>query len=222
MASEVDICNLALAHLGDEATIASLKPPEGSAQAEHASRFYPIARDTLLEMHTWSFASKRASMASYVNNIEQWDYAYAVPADLMTATAVISPDAGNDYSTTYFTNNEYQNSPSIAAGTYVPQPYALEVDATGNLLIYTNQEKALLRYQAKITDTTKFPPLFIEALSWHLAGMLAGPVIKGDAGAAESKRCNTMMAAYLIQAKESDARQRVSKPEHVVPWVTGR
>jgi len=222
MASEVDICNLALAHLGDEATIASLKPPEGSAQAEHASRFYPIARDTLLEMHTWSFAGKRAKMASYVNTIEQWDYAYAAPADLMTATSVISPDAGNDYSTTYFTNNEYQNSPSIAAGTYVPQPYALEVDATGNLVIYANQENALLRYQAKITDTTKFPPLFIEALSWHLAGMLAGPVIKGDAGAAESKRCNTMMAAYLIQAKESDARQRLSKPEHVVPWVTGR
>lgn len=27
MASEIDICNLALAHLGDTATIASLSPP---------------------------------------------------------------------------------------------------------------------------------------------------------------------------------------------------
>ena len=61
MATEVDICNLALAHLGDDATIASINPPEGSAQAEKAARFYPIARNTLLELHSWNFAScKRA------------------------------------------------------------------------------------------------------------------------------------------------------------------
>lgn len=51
MASEVDICNLALARLGDNATVASIDPPEGSAQAEHCARFYAIARDSLLEMH---------------------------------------------------------------------------------------------------------------------------------------------------------------------------
>ncbi|NBQ76422.1 MAG: hypothetical protein EBU14_13895, partial [Acetobacteraceae bacterium] len=59
MASEVDICNLALANLGDTATVASINPPEGSAQSEHCSRFYPIARDTLLEMHNWNFSTRR-------------------------------------------------------------------------------------------------------------------------------------------------------------------
>ena len=63
MASEVDICNLALSHLGDNATVASIDPPEGSAQAEHCSRFYPIARDTLLEMHNWNFSTRRAVLA---------------------------------------------------------------------------------------------------------------------------------------------------------------
>lgn len=29
MASEIDICNLALARLGDEANVASIQPPEG-------------------------------------------------------------------------------------------------------------------------------------------------------------------------------------------------
>ena len=46
MASDVDVCNLALAHLGDEATVASISPPEGSAQAGHCARFYPMARDS--------------------------------------------------------------------------------------------------------------------------------------------------------------------------------
>ncbi len=50
MPSVVDLCNLALAYLGDDATVASIDPPEGSAQAEHCQRFYPIARDTLLQM----------------------------------------------------------------------------------------------------------------------------------------------------------------------------
>ena len=53
MASEIAICNLALSHLGDAANIASIDPPEGSAQAEHCATFYPIARDSLLEMHDW-------------------------------------------------------------------------------------------------------------------------------------------------------------------------
>ena len=60
MSSEVAICNLALAHLGDSATVASIDPPEGSAQSEHCARFYPIARDALLEMHAWKFATRRA------------------------------------------------------------------------------------------------------------------------------------------------------------------
>jgi hypothetical protein len=63
VASEVDICNLALGHIGDSATVSSINPPEGSAQAEHCSRFYPIARDSLLEMHNWGFATKRTNLA---------------------------------------------------------------------------------------------------------------------------------------------------------------
>ena len=34
MADAVSICNLALAHIGEEATIISLDPPEGSAEAK--------------------------------------------------------------------------------------------------------------------------------------------------------------------------------------------
>ena len=71
MASEVDICNLALAHLGDSATVASINPPEGSAQAEMCQRFYPIARDSLLEMHNWGFATRRKALAQLNNTSKQ-------------------------------------------------------------------------------------------------------------------------------------------------------
>ena len=56
----------------------------------------------------------------------------------------------------------------------------------------------MLRYQAFITDPSLvFHLYFVITLSWHLASMLAGPVIKGDQGAAEAKRSTQMMTNYF-------------------------
>ena len=222
MATEVDICNLALAHLGDDATIASLSPPEGSAQAEKAARFYPIARNSLLEMHTWNFASKRGNLALTTNSLDQWDYAYAAPADMMNPVAIISPSAQNDYATRMSAGDTpggitSNYAPTIVAGQYSPQQFAVE-----GTYIYTNQENAMLRYQAYVTDSSIFSPLFVTTLSWHLASMLAGPIIKGDQGAAEAKRSIQMMQGYLTQAKQSDNLHRDITVEHIVPWTSGR
>jgi hypothetical protein len=226
MASIVEICNLALAHLGDDATVSSIDPPEGSSQAEHCARFYPIARDSLLQLHTWSFASKRISLALLSMPYTMWLYSYACPADMMTAVAVLPPEAENDYAIKPFSTDmsgfSWVNAPFVAAGSYVPQQFQIETDTAGNKVIYTNQQDAILRYQALVTDTTKFDPLFVVALSWHLASMLAGPVIKGDRGASESKRCAQMMFGYLQQARASDAMQRNVRVEHITPWVSGR
>ena len=71
MSSVIDICNLALSHLGDTATVASIDPPEGSAQAEHCSRFYPVARDAMLELFNWKFATRRATLA--LLTADSWD-----------------------------------------------------------------------------------------------------------------------------------------------------
>ena len=222
MATEVDICNLALAHLGDDATIASLSPPEGSAQAEKAARFYPIARNNLLEMHTWNFAAKRGILALTTNTLDQWDYAYVAPADMMNPVAIISPSSQNDYATRMSAGDTpggitSNYAPTIVAGQYTPQQFAVE-----GTYIYTNQENAMLRYQAYVTDPSIFSPLFVTTLSWHLASMLAGPIIKGDQGMAEAKRSTQMMQGYLTQAKQSDNLHRDITVEHIVPWTSGR
>lgn len=216
MASEIDICNLALGHLGDVATIASIDPPEGSAQAEHCARFYPIARDALLEMHAWSFATKRVQLAQLGSGWPEWDYSYAQPSDALVMIAVLPPSSTDDYSTVA---TGVQIS---AGGSYVPQPFSCEINADGADVIYTDQAEAVLRYTALVTDTTKFSPLFIVALSWQLASMLAGPILKGDAGASEAKRCAAMAQAYLAKAKESDAGQRRINLQHNVGWIAGR
>lgn len=226
MASEVDICNLALSFLGDTATLSSINPPEGSAQSDHCHRFYPIARDSLLQMHNWSFSSKRVTLSMVTMPWTNWKYAYACPSDCLDVVSVLPPDAEDDYSTRFVPNDTpyygLNYSPVIAAGRYVPQAYQLEVDPSGTKVIYTNQEDAILRYQALISDTTKFSPLFTMTLAWHLASMLAGPLIKGDAGAAEGKRCIQFMSQYLAQAMQQDSLQRDTKMEQIVPWQAGR
>lgn len=226
MASEIDICNLALGHLGDNATVSSIFPPEGSAQAEHCARFYPIARDALLEMHNWNFSMRRINLAELTNNWPEWKYAYALPADAINIIAVMPPDAHDDYATRFLPTDTpsfaHNYSPMISAGRYSPQDFTVEVGDDGNHILYTNQEKAMLRYTMYVTDTTSYSPLFVMALSWQLAAMLAGPILKGDAGSAEAKRCTQMAMGYVSSAKSSDSNQRRNSIEHIVPWTSGR
>ena len=52
--------------------------------------------------------------------------------------------------------------------------------------------------------------------------MLAGPIIKGDVGAAEGKRCYQMFQAHFVEATQSDSVQRSIHPQQIVPWMSGR
>lgn len=223
MASEIDICNLALAHLGDTATVSSINPPDPSAQAQHCARFYPIARDALLEKHSWGFATKRQPLALLGTAVDgtaptEWAYSYALPSDAINILAVLPSDAVDDYST----GLNYGNMLQAQGGNYIPQPFDCETDAEGRGVVYTDQENAMLRYTGVVSDTARFSPLFVLALSWNLASMLAGSIIKGDAGAAEAKRCIGMLQQVLDSAVDSDAGQRRVQPTHNVAWMAGR
>ena len=80
MASDVDICNLALSFLGDDANVSSISPPEGSQQSEHCARFYPIARDGLLQMHNWNWASRRVALSQTISGIKPGVFYQGLPS----------------------------------------------------------------------------------------------------------------------------------------------
>lgn len=217
MASEVDICNLALAHLGDDASIISIDPPEGSAQAAHCAQMYPIARDFILDSNRWSFCTRRIQLAELTNTNTAWLYAYAVPDDALDVFSIVPNDATDDYGST--TSDNWGSQVSQA---YTPQPYTLESDDSGNTVIYTNQQNAVARYIIRVTETGKFPPTLVVAISWQLASFLAGVVVKGDAGAAMGLRCQQFADKFTAQAKQSDAQQQRLSVQQVVPWMAVR
>lgn len=192
MASVIDICNLALAHLGDKATVSAISPPDGSVQAEHCSRFYPIARGVLLETHPWHFATRRIALTkiSTTELPDSWTYAYSLPNLCIRPQAVLLSESTDDT---------------------LAQDYELESLSDGSSVIFTNVEDAVLKYTLSVTDTTKYPQLVVVALSRLLASYLAGPIIKGKVGTAVSEaQLKQYMQVDLPLAKSADAMSRKS------------
>lgn len=185
MASEVDICNLALSHFGQDASISSISPPDGSAEAEHARRFYPIARNEMLEAHPWTFATKRVLLAEQVNDRDDWAYRYALPADCLKPRRVL-PDGYTD------TEND--------GVTYEWEGASL----------YTNEATATLVYTYLQTDTTKFSPLFVIALSYLLASYLSGPIAKDPSGRTQNA-LRAAATAELGKARMSNANASTTR-----------
>lgn len=219
MASAVDICNLSLGHLGDDATVSSITPPEGSAQAEHCARFYPIARDLCLESHEWGFATKRANLALLADTPPPgFQFVYAMPANCRNVIDLVDPVALDDH--LYHGHGELWRNEARE-----PVPYELETRNDGTQVIYTNLENAQIRYVFGVTDTTKFSAQFVDAVAWLLAAYLAGPIIKGDAGMQVAKYMMGAFSASISQAKISDANNRRrsrAQSERAPNWIASR
>lgn len=186
MASVPDICNLALGHLGDSATVTSISPPDGSIQAAHCQRLYPIARDIVLEKHPWSFATVRVVAASVTNPLVSWSYAYALPTNCLRLVSVLPQTVQDDTAT---------------------EPFIIEQDGSGGGVVYCNTQAATFRHIIRVTDTTKYSSSVVETISYRLASFLAGPVLKGKVGVQMSGSMMSLFKDTLATAQELDANQ---------------
>lgn len=211
MASVVDICNLALAHLGDDANIASIDPPEATPQAAHCARFYPIALNELLEQHAWSFATKRVTLALLADTPPPtWLYVYALPSDHLNAQRLLNPVdwPAQDTLPPMWLEDCQINRPLVSPDNDA-QTFVIETLASGAQVIYSNIKDAILVYTAKVVDPTKFSGLFVTTLSYKLASYVGGPLTK------DPKLVMTMIqaaATYQAKAEASDASSRRSDP----------
>ena len=204
MASEVDICNLALGNLGNPAEVSSISPQDGSVEAMHCARFYPMARKALLEMHTWGFATRRASLALLdVTPPTAWLYAYAHPNNCLRPVRVLSAEATDDDEGEDFKN---------------------ETLSDGTKVIYANTEDATLLYTHNEKDPVKFSGLFTTLLARLLSSMLAGPLIKGDTGSKIATTQTKVFYAEYAIATGIDANSRKSNPYdgHTPAGITAR
>lgn len=198
MASIVDICNLALAHLGNKAQVVSISPVDGSVEADYCARFYSIARDEILELGDWTFARTRSALTALATNPSStWTYAYALPSDCMVPRRIVTGDAT------------------------MHEDDSVDFDVEGTTLL-TNQADATLIYTRPIEDPTKFSAGFITAVSYKLGAYLAGPILRSEAGAAASNSLHKIAASKTMESSAVDANRSWRSDEFVPSMVAAR
>lgn len=216
--TDIDICNMALSTLGSATTVTSITPPtgDGSAAALYCVTFYPIARQEALETGTsWSFAKRRAALVATTNLSSVWTYAYSLPANCMTPvkvfalSAIQSPDA-------VFSEGWRPNESQGA-------DFTIETNASSVPVLLTNEPDAELLYLVDQTDTTKWSTDFVVGVAELLASYLAGPIIRGAAGAKAkaSLRENAMRMLEAAAANDGNSSES-STAEHTSSFIRAR
>ncbi len=89
-------------------------------------------------------------------------------------------------------------------------------------VILTNEPDAVLKYSCDVTDTTKFPPSCVSAMSMLLASYLAGPIIKGVDGMQIGMRWREAAYAMIARAAASDANSASEQAGHVAEQLRAR
>jgi len=189
MASNVDICNLALSHLGSGKNIANLET-EKSKEAQACRTYFEMARDVVLRDFPWPFATRFATLALVVADpTTEWAFSYQYPSDCTRLRRILSGVRNDDKVSRV--------------------PYKLANTASGTV-IYTDLEEAVVEYTYAETDAGKFDADFVMALSFRLAVYLAPRVTGGD----PFKLQNRMMSLYVAEmAKAQGTSSHEEQPD---------
>jgi len=217
MASEVEICNLALGNIR-AGSINSLD--ESGLQAETCKLRYPIVRDMLLAIADWNFAMQFEALAVRSETIFGWVYVYQVPSDCLHISKL---------QLNYATVSANDVAGSSAVSRRMESYYQPDLDAQvkykrialsdNTQVILANDSNLRAWYRARMTDTTRFSPEFVMALSWLLAAEIAVPIVGSGEGRALRKDALSIYKSELAAAVSSNENEEYSPPpesEHVL------
>ncbi len=205
MTTALQICNLALGTLGQNPDVTDITGgTDTSVSATWCQLFYPQAVAVILDAYAWSFATTTLALTPTTNNNPLWQYAYTPPSDFFGVTALVQQGFSADF--------QMPNSENFALEAGVI--YSNIVDA---ILLYTSNAAAVSPF-----PTTGFNPLFTQALVTLLASYLAGPLLKGDVGAAAGQKYFQLYLQALAAAVDSDAQYRKVRPQYLPSAVRAR
>lgn len=193
MATQADICNLALAQLGDSATVTSISPPDGSPQAGKCARWWPIALRQVTEAHDWSFLTKRAKLAalsSIDEDLYTWKHGFNVPSDCVRIIKVEEKTACGMRTVPYEVENYEGNT---------------------SRMILCNSERPILSYVSLNSNPSIYPAYFVSCLVPLLSSLLVGPLKRGDSMTQVAQNLRQEYMQALSIAKTMDAKMSIHK-----------
>lgn len=195
--SQTDIVNLSLSHLCEK-SISNID--EKSVMAQTALEFYDIALNETLRDFSWPFATNYVNLNLVVNNPTSvvWAFAYSMPSDCLYFRRILSGLSQDSRQTrvpyVIARSNFLLAPPASPASSFTPT-------ANSGLFIFTNQQYAQAEYTMQCTETGMFPPDFVMALSYRLAGYMATRLTGGD----PFKLKQDCMASYDMEITKAKA-----------------
>lgn len=196
MATDVSISNMALGHIKSKSTIALLT--EESTEAKKCKLFYAQARDETLEEFNWHFAKRNAVLAEIGTAPLGWAFQYAYPADAVAIRKILTAYRLEDDSVPF----ELAHS-----------------ELNDSIVILTDREVATVEYTKRVTNPTLFSPLFVSALSFKLASLIAMPL----SGKRELRdEANQLYEIQISKARMSSLNQGQQDEEPLPSWLSGR
>jgi len=189
MASQVDIYNLSLNHLGMR-EVSSIT--EDTPSVDALNTFYQPCLDDLFGEYKWPFATVKAALVSATDTTAEleWSYIYVRPTAAATVWYV--------YNESTLTTKDEQEFEVIYQS------------STNRRLICSNLETAYAEYTHKLSDTTLYSPKFVLALSYKLAASCAGTLLRDIKTGSQIMEMATM---YIQEAKRigfSEKRKKIT------------
>lgn len=199
MSSQVQICNVALTtYLGVD-IITSLD--EGSPEAIQCDLHYDRCLRALLERHWWTFALGRQVLAQQTNDRNnEWAFKYQRPADAMNICWVNEPK-------TAMAMLQKNRSPDT-------RRHITEND------IYSDVSGAVCEFTRFVDDPTKYPQVFADALSAHLASAMAMPLTKNGRLARDAMDAANYLTDLAMAVDAND--QHPQEYAQQAGWVNAR
>lgn len=189
MATKVEICNMAIAHLGAGKPISNIDT-ERSAEASACRLFFDIARDATLREFKWPFATSIVALQEIEEAPStEWSYSYQYPNTCLFFRRILSGTRIDTQDTRV--------------------PYKVVQD-DARTVIYTDQPEAEAEITLKQTNPAIFPPDFVLALSYRLASYIA-PSVGGSEGKKLRAEMLQLYSSELGQAQANAYNEEVSE-----------
>lgn len=207
MASKIEICNMALQGMTAN-FITSLN--ENTVEARECNFRFDSARQSLLNMHPWNFAIKRAALnADVTAPAFTYSYLYQLPVDFLylVMTAQQEQSQSNLY-------NIYDPNKVTQGDAFLADKYQIEGDK-----LLSNNENVKIIYVADVADTTTFSATFTTLLSYYLAAHIAFKVT-GDRAA--TKDAMQMFEIKIKEFKTLDSQQGTPNVIRRSNWLSSR
>lgn len=196
MASQTEIANLALHHLGVQ-TIANISDSVPAAEA--CNDMWVPCRDDVLADYNWPFASVEEALATVVDTLLAWDYVYQYPSNAAAVWVVYNEDTVDkkfeqEFETKY-------------------------IGSSNKRVIGSDLDEAYVEYTRKVADTTIWSPKFVMAFSFKLAAAVCVQ-LTGD-----EKKALNLLGLYngiISEAKRIGSIEQIKKPSPTSKYKTAR